>query len=170
MLYLLFILKDKEQLFFVVEKEILTWAQLGSKLSNVVHIMLNVNMDCVLPFLEGESIAFTGSQSKVKVLATQSCLTLCDPMNCSPPGFSVHGILQALILEWVACPSPEDLSDPGIEHRSPTLQVEESISPLKRSVSTALGLTDNLELLMLQKKSTFSLFHLCHLRFTEKFQ
>ena len=31
----------------------------------------------------------------------QSCLTLCDPMDCSPPGSSVHGILQARILEWV---------------------------------------------------------------------
>ena len=33
-------------------------------------------------------------------LVTQSCLTLCDPMDCSPPGSSVHGILQARILEW----------------------------------------------------------------------
>ena len=32
----------------------------------------------------------------------QSCLTLCDPMDCSPPGSSVHGTLQARILEWVA--------------------------------------------------------------------
>ena len=32
---------------------------------------------------------------------TQSCLTLCNPMNCSPPGSSVHGILQARILLWV---------------------------------------------------------------------
>ena len=32
----------------------------------------------------------------------QSCLTLCDPMDCSPPGSSVHRILQARILEWVA--------------------------------------------------------------------
>ena len=32
----------------------------------------------------------------------QSCLTLCDPMDCSPPGSSVPGILQARILEWVA--------------------------------------------------------------------
>ena len=32
----------------------------------------------------------------------QSCLTMCDPTDCSPPGFSVHGILQARILEWVA--------------------------------------------------------------------
>ena len=40
----------------------------------------------------------------VVVLVTQSCLTLCDPMNCNPPGFSVHGILQARILEWIAIP------------------------------------------------------------------
>ena len=38
----------------------------------------------------------------VCVWITQLCLTLCDPMNCSPPGSSVHGILQARILEWVA--------------------------------------------------------------------
>ena len=35
----------------------------------------------------------------------QSCLTLCNPMNCSPPDSSVHGILQARILKWVAMPS-----------------------------------------------------------------
>ena len=39
----------------------------------------------------------------VCVLVTQSRLTLCDPVDCSPPGTSVHGILQA-ILEWVAIP------------------------------------------------------------------
>ena len=39
---------------------------------------------------------------KVKVLVTQSCLTLCDPTDCSLPGSSVHGILQVRILEWVA--------------------------------------------------------------------
>ena len=53
----------------------------------------------------------------------QSCLTLCDPMGCSPPGFSVHGVLQARILEWVF-PSPGDLPDPGIEARSPALQAD----------------------------------------------
>ena len=34
----------------------------------------------------------------------QSCLTFCDPMDCSPPGSFVHGILQARILEWIAIP------------------------------------------------------------------
>ena len=38
----------------------------------------------------------------LKVLLTHSCLTLFDPMGYSPPGSSVHGILQARILEWVA--------------------------------------------------------------------
>ena len=38
----------------------------------------------------------------VKVSGAQSCLTLCDPMDCSLPSSSVHGILQARILEWVA--------------------------------------------------------------------
>ena len=40
----------------------------------------------------------------VKVLVTQLCPTLCNPMNCSPLGSSVHRILQARILEWVAIP------------------------------------------------------------------
>ena len=50
----------------------------------------------------------------VKLL--QSCLTLGDPMDCSPPGSSVYRILQARILEWVAMPSSGDVLDPGIEH------------------------------------------------------
>ena len=40
--------------------------------------------------------------TKVKMLVTQSCPTLCDLMDCSLPGFSVHGISQARILRWVA--------------------------------------------------------------------
>ena len=45
----------------------------------------------------------------------QSSPTLCNPMGCSPPGSSVHGLLQARIPEWVAMPSSGDLPDPGIE-------------------------------------------------------
>ena len=43
------------------------------------------------------------------------CPTLCNLMDYSPSGSSVQGILQARILEWVPCPSPGDLSSPGIE-------------------------------------------------------
>ena len=49
------------------------------------------------------------------VLIAQSSLTLCDPMDCSPPGSSVHRILQARTLEWVAFPPPRGLPNPGIE-------------------------------------------------------
>ena len=42
----------------------------------------------------------------------QSCLTLCDPMDCSPPGSSVHGVLQARMLEWVAMSSSRGSSRP----------------------------------------------------------
>ena len=59
--------------------------------------------------------------SCVCVLFTQSCPTLCDPMDCSPPGSSVQGVLQARILEWVAIPFSRDLPDSGIEPGSPAL-------------------------------------------------
>ena len=54
------------------------------------------------------------------------CLSpaLCDPLDCSPLGSSVHGIFQAEILEWVAMPPPEDLPNPGIEPVSPALQAD----------------------------------------------
>ena len=48
----------------------------------------------------------------IKVSAHQSCLTLCDPTNCSPPVSSVHEILQARILEWVAIPFSRRSSRP----------------------------------------------------------
>ena len=45
----------------------------------------------------------------------QSCLTLCDLMDCSPPGSSVHWISQARILEWIAISSSRGSSRPGVE-------------------------------------------------------
>ena len=48
----------------------------------------------------------------VLVLVTHSCLTLCDPVDCSPPGSSVHGVLQARILERVAMPFSRGSSGP----------------------------------------------------------
>ena len=57
-------------------------------------------------------------------MCTQSCLTHWDPMNCSLPGSSVHGIFQARILEWVAILSIGGLPDPGMELRSFALQVD----------------------------------------------
>ena len=45
----------------------------------------------------------------------ESCLTLCNPIDGSPPGSAVPGILQAKILEWEAITFPGDHHDPGIE-------------------------------------------------------
>ena len=57
----------------------------------------------------------------MKVLITHLCPTLCNLMDCSPPGSSVHGVLQARILEWVAIPfsnintrKPKEI--PGFKH------------------------------------------------------
>ena len=55
--------------------------------------------------------------AEVRVLVTQLCLTLCNPidfnpMDCSPPGSSVHGILQAKTLEWVLIPVSRESSPP----------------------------------------------------------
>ena len=49
------------------------------------------------------------------VLVAQSCPARCDSMVSSPPGSSVHGIVQARILEWVPFPSPGDLPDLGVK-------------------------------------------------------
>ena len=89
----------------------------------------------------------------------QSCLTLCDPMDCSLPGSSVHGVFQATVLEWAAIsfsrgssrpkgrrsglpfPSPGDLPDPRVESVSPTLQADALLSepPGKPYVSVRRG-------------------------------
>ena len=77
--------------------------------------------------------AFTGPVSSLKVameigqmqapvLVAQSCPPLWRPMDCSPPGSSVHGIFQARILGWVPVPSPGGRPDPGIEPWSLALQ------------------------------------------------
>ena len=61
---------------------------------------------------------------KVKV-KVKSFLTLCDPMDCSLPGSSLHGILQARVLEWVAIFLLQgNLPDPGIKPRSPAFQAD----------------------------------------------
>ena len=64
------------------------------------------------------------------LLVTQSHMTVCDPMDCSLPGSSVHKSLLERILEWNTgrFPSSGDIPDPGIESRSPTLQTDPLLS------------------------------------------
>ena len=58
-----------------------------------------------------------GCESEVKREVAQSCLTLCDPMDCSLPGSSVHGIFQARVLEWVAISFSRGSSGPRDQTR-----------------------------------------------------
>ena len=74
------------------------------KLDTVKQEMATVNND-VLGINE---LNWTGINS----VCAQSCLPLCDPMDCSPPGSSVHGIFQARILEWVAISYSRGSSQP----------------------------------------------------------
>ena len=67
----------------------------------ILYFGLRCNKD-PYPIFESES------ESEV----TQSCPTLCDPVDCSLPGSSVHGILQARILEWVAIAFSRGSSQP----------------------------------------------------------
>ena len=59
---------------------------------------------------------------KSECQVAQLCLTLSDPMVCSLPGSSAHGIFHARVLEWVL--SPGDLPYPGIEPQSPSLEAD----------------------------------------------
>ena len=61
-------------------------------------------------------------------LVAPLCPTLGVPMDCSPPGSSVYGILQARILKWVAIRFSGDLPEPGIEPKSPALQADSLLS------------------------------------------
>ena len=80
------------------------------------------------------------------ILVTQSRPSLCDPMDCSPPGSSVHGILQVRILEWVAIPFSGYLPNPGIKPRSSALQADSlpSEPPGKPMLNKRLTIADQL--------------------------
>ena len=63
-------------------------------------------------------------KTNICVLVTQSCPTLCNPMDCSPPGSSVMEFSRQEYWSGLPFPSPEDLPHPGIKPRSPTLQAD----------------------------------------------
>ena len=83
-------------------------------------------MDCFHKF--GERTESNQQRACLLAQSLQSCPILCDPMDCSPPGCSVHGILQARILEQVAISSSRGSPNSGIETWSPVLQVDSLLS------------------------------------------
>ena len=95
----------------------------------------------ILHQVEAISLKTSPFPSPCKVLVNQLCPTLCNPMDCSPPGSSVHGILQARILEWVAIHFSRGFLNPEIQTRSPALQADSLPSkPQGKPLQTSLYL------------------------------
>ena len=71
----------------------------------------------------------------------QSCLTLCDPVDCSPPASCPWGFSRQEYLSGLPCPSPGDIPNPGIEPRSPALLTDSlpSESPAGKPKNTRVG-------------------------------
>ena len=70
---------------------------------------------------KSSKLLWSGNPWQVEVKVIQSCPTFWNPMDCSPPGSSVHEIFQARILEWVTLSFSRDLPDPEIKPRSPSI-------------------------------------------------
>ena len=91
------------------------------------------------------NLPLTSEESKACLVA-QSSLTLCDPMDCSPPGSSVHGILQARILKSVAMPSFRGSfqsrdQNPGLLHlQEDSLPSEPPGKPKENNVQSIKGM------------------------------
>ena len=81
--------------------------RVGSKVAKITNFLLVIFS---ADFSMATSLFKSGTCVCAKSL--QLCLTLCDPMDCSLPGSSVHGILQARLLEWVAMPASRGSSQP----------------------------------------------------------
>ena len=93
-------------------------------------------------------------------LVAQLCPTLCHPMDCSPPGSSVQGILQARNWSGLPRPPPGDSPNPGIEPRSPTLQADSVPSePTRKPKNTAVGSLSLLQGIFPTQKSNQGLLH-----------
>ena len=82
--------------------------------SRDITLLINVHKfkAMVFPVVMHRCESWTIRKAIIVVLVTQSCLTLCDRMNYSPSGCSVHGVLQARILEWIAIPFSRGSSQP----------------------------------------------------------
>ena len=77
------------------------------KLISIESVMPSNHLILCHPLLQND----IESESEV----AQSCPALCDPIDCSVPGFSVHGIFQAIVLEWIAISFSRDLPNSGLE-------------------------------------------------------
>ena len=85
-------------------------------------LFLKLSLPDAGQLLPSQDFAFKLKHYHHCVLVAQLCPTLCNPMDCTLPGSSVHGILQERYWSGLSFPSPVDLPDPRIKPRSPALQ------------------------------------------------
>ena len=81
----------------------------------VRNVLIHAFSDYLLSIYSMPGVSYVCSFTMImyaRAKPLQSCRTLCDPMDWGPPGSSVHGILQAKTLEWVAMPSSRGSSPP----------------------------------------------------------
>ena len=108
---------------------------------------------------------------KWKWKATQSCLTLCDPMTVACQAPLSMEILQATILERVAIPFSEDLPNPGIEPRSPELGVDSLLTePWGKPKNTVVGSLSLFQGIFLTQELNQSLLHWRQILFQLSYQ
>ena len=104
-----------------------TWQRLNNNSSSNIGLRSVPHRHTASSFILSSALVFCCIMSIVLCLVTQSCLTLCDPMDCSLPGSSVHGNSpdkNSTDKSGLPCLSPGDLSNLGIESRSPALQAD----------------------------------------------
>ena len=112
-----------------------------------------LNLWIILNCLQSWELGSHNKRKKVKV--TQLCPTLCNPMD-----WTVHGILQARILEWVPVPFSRGSSQPRDQTRSPTLQVDSlAAEPQGKPKNTGMGSLSLLQGIFLTQESNWSLLH-----------
>ena len=92
-------------------------------------------------FTDGEIVAVSHFPEVCCCSVPTSCLTLCNSMDSSAPGSSVHGVSRQEYWSGLPCPPPGDLPDPGIKPTSPALQVDSL--PLSYQWSPPWGCTAN---------------------------
>ena len=87
---------------------------------NALDTLLLISSQCHIQGLHNGNLK-TGHDGRIYTMViiksevAQSCLTLCEPMDCSPPGSSILGIFQARVLQWVAISFSRESSRPGIK-------------------------------------------------------
>ena len=104
--------------------DIVLWHVLMNKIMKFFFLCLKILLEVLISF-DGKTLDlwYLRKSQHFKICLIE-CLTLCDPMDCNPPGSFVHGDSPGKKMSGLPCPPPGNLANPGIEPGSPTLQAD----------------------------------------------